>query len=508
MNPLGVYFGPKFISIVESKGRKLINNIQISQSVISPRGLEEQVPTEVKLTAVFKDELRRNKIEVNKAVFCLSGKDLIIRTFEMPAMPREEVAPAVSFEAKKYIPFKVEELIFDYQIQVDRLTHKNSVLFVGIKKETIEKYVSLARQLNIKIVSIEYSAFSLVRAVKLAAAEERGIVAVLGVDLKEDDEANFSVFENGFPLFSRDFSLSGGLEELGKPQVHDTTKLIDKLKNEIRFSFDYYQRKFPTKEIKKVVFMSDPELTSELSVYLSEIGLSVKAVEFAKISRVMGKPVPYSLSMIKGYSASLAEDLKSSLKIDLLSAQQKLKASSKDRMQLSMLEGLRVEPKIFFIGLVICLATYGFGFYRMQPLHREISDVIGKRPQVANISPTATIDELNQVEGKYKNKLNSLDKAIKGQLFVTNLLDIISSHLPDGVWLEDFMFSKKSDSQFLDLLGDSINDFDSVNKFTTNLRNDPKFNKYFSEVSINSMDRSQADNMPVIRFSISCKSRS
>ena len=254
--------------------------------------------------------------------------------------------------------------------------------------------------------------------------------------------------------------------------------------------------------------MSDPELTSELSVYLSEIGLSVKAVEFAKISRVMGKPVPYSLSMIKGYSASLAEDLKSSLKIDLLSAQQKLKASSKDRMQLSMLEGLRVEPKIFFIGLVICLATYGFGFYRMQPLHREISDVIGKRPQVANISPTATIDELNQVEGKYKNKLNSLDKAIKGQLFVTNLLDIISSHLPDGVWLEDFMFSKKSDSQFLDLLGDSINDFDSVNKFTTNLRNDPKFNKYFSEVSINSMDRSQADNMPVIRFSISCKSRS
>ena len=223
MNPLGVYFGPKFISIVESKGRKLINNIQISQSVISPRGLEEQVPTEVKLTAVFKDELRRNKIEVNKSVFCLSGKDLIIRTFEMPAMPREEVAPAVSFEAKKYIPFKVEELIFDYQIQVDRLTHKNSVLFVGIKKETIEKYVSLARQLNIKIVSIEYSAFSLVRAVKLAAAEERGIVAVLGVDLKEDDEANFSVFENGFPLFSRDFSLSGGLEELGKPQVHDTT---------------------------------------------------------------------------------------------------------------------------------------------------------------------------------------------------------------------------------------------------------------------------------------------
>ena len=427
----------------------------------------------------------------------------------MPTMPREEVAPAVSFEAKKYIPFKVEDLIFDYQIQVDRVTHKNSVLFVGIKKETIDKYVSLARQLNIKIISIEYSAFSLVRAVKLAAAEERGIVAVLGVDIKEDDEANFSVFDNGFPLFSRDFSLSGGLEELGKPQVHDTTKIIDKLKNEIRFSFDYYQRKFPTKEIKKVVFMSDPELTSELSIYLSEMGLSVKAVEFAKISRIMSKPVAYSLSMIKGYSASLAEDLKSNLKIDLLSAQEKLKASSKEKTQYSsLLEGLRVNTKIVFIGLVICLATYGFGLYRMQPLRQEINNVIAKRQQIANISPTASIDELNQTEGKYKKKLNNLDKAVKGQLFATNLLGLISERLPDGVWLEELNYTKKADGQFLDLSGNSINDFESVNTFTNNLRNDPKFGKYFTEVNINSMERGQIDNMTAIKFSISCRSRS
>ncbi|MFA5275667.1 MAG: pilus assembly protein PilM, partial [Candidatus Omnitrophota bacterium] len=437
MNSLGIYFGPKFINIVETKKDKLLNNIQIPQSVISPRGLEEQVPPEVKLTAVFKDELRRNKIEVNKAVFCLSGKDLIIRTFEMPMMPREEAAAAVSFEAKKYIPFKVEELIFDYQIQVDRVTRKNSVLFVGIKKETIDKYVSLARQLNIKIVDFEYSAFSLLRAVKLIGAEEKGIVAVLGVDLKEDDEANFSVFENGFPLFSRDFSLSGGLEELGRPQTHDSAKLIDKLKNEIRFSFDYYQRKFLNKGIKKVIFMSDPELTSELSVYLSEMNYSVKAIEFSKIAKVMNKPAAYSLSMLKGYSAALAEEYKKILKIDLLAAQEKIKAAPKDRLQYSLLEGIKVDPKIVFAGLLICLVTYGYGFYRMHPLHKAIDTVVGMRAQVAGVSPTATIEQLNQAEAKYRKKLNNLDKTVKNQLFATTLLNIISSQLPDGVWLDD-----------------------------------------------------------------------
>ena len=62
--------------------------------------------------------------------------------------------------------------------------------------------------------------------------------------------------------------------------------------------------------------------------------------------------------------------------------------------------------------------------------------------------------------------------------------------------------------RLLDLSGNSINDFDSVNAFANNLRNDPEFGKYFSEVNINSMERGEVDNMTVIRFSISCRSRS
>jgi len=507
MNSLGIYFGPKFINIVETKKEKLINNIQVSQSVISPRGLEEQVPPEVKLTAVFKDELRRNKIEVDRAVFCLSGKDLIIRTFEMPMMPKEEAAAAVSFEAKKYIPFKVEELIFDYQIQVDKVSRKNSVLFVGIKKETLDKYISLARQLNIKIVDIEYSAFSLLRTLKLSGADEKGVVAILDVDVKEDDEANFSVFENGFPLFSRDFSLSGGLEELGRPATHDPAKLIEKLKNEIRFSVEYYQRKFLSKEIKKVILVADPEITSELTVNLSEMGFSVKALDLSRLGKMMGKPVVYSLSMLKGYSAGLVEAYKKVLKIDILSAQEKLKAPSRDRLQNSLIEGVKVDPKILFAGLVICLVTYGYGFYRMAPLHKIIEKIVAQRPQLASVHASSTVDQLNQIESKYRKKLNSLDKAVKNQLYATSLLNTLTNQLPDGVWLDDFTFNKSGEELSIEIMGNSTGDFSSVNAFAGNLSGDPKFNKHFSDVNINSMERSQIDNVNIVRFSITCKSK-
>jgi len=100
-NSLGIYFGSKVINIVETKGKKVVNNIQIARSLISTAGLEEKVPEEVKIVALFKDELRRNKIELKEANLCLSGRDIIIRNFELLSLSHAELASAVTFEAKK-----------------------------------------------------------------------------------------------------------------------------------------------------------------------------------------------------------------------------------------------------------------------------------------------------------------------------------------------------------------------------------------------------------------------
>ncbi len=124
MSSLGIYFGPKLINIVETKGRKPVRDIEVPQTTISAGELEEKVPADVKtieIIALFKDELRRNKIDARESTICLSGKDLIIRTFEIPVLPREELQSAINFEVKKYIPFKVEDLISDFQLKFDKL---------------------------------------------------------------------------------------------------------------------------------------------------------------------------------------------------------------------------------------------------------------------------------------------------------------------------------------------------------------------------------------------------
>lgn len=139
MGTLGIYFGPKTITIAETSGMNLIKSVRIPQPAAPASIPEEESSVKartIQLVAIIKDELRKNKIEGKKANLCLSGRDLIIRTFEIPLLPSAELKNAVNFEAKKYIPFKGEDIASDFQIEYDRARKINQALFCG-HKETV-----------------------------------------------------------------------------------------------------------------------------------------------------------------------------------------------------------------------------------------------------------------------------------------------------------------------------------------------------------------------------------
>ncbi|MDO8488933.1 MAG: pilus assembly protein PilM, partial [Candidatus Omnitrophota bacterium] len=232
MNSLGIYFGIRDICLVETSGKKIVNNIRLPHPNLAMAELEEKVPSDIKLMAMLKDAFRTYHISAEEAFFCLSGQDLVIRTFEIPLLPLSELKGAVNFEAKKYIPFKLEELDYDFQVLFNKKDKTSLVLFVGIKKEILANYISIAKQLNLKVSMLEYSAFSILRFLKLSGLKETGVVANLCFDLNNEDESNFTVFENGFSLFSRDFVLSGEPAGFEQTVEADSIAKREKLKNE------------------------------------------------------------------------------------------------------------------------------------------------------------------------------------------------------------------------------------------------------------------------------------
>ena len=515
MSNLGLYFGPSTINIVESQGNKILKHIKIPTFTIAVgEALSEKVTAEVKIATIIKDEFKKHEITGREVTVTLSGQELVVRNFDMIAMPSSELSVAINFEAKKYIPFKLEEMVFDYQWKFDNIAKKNKVLFLGTKKEVLDKYINALKQAGLKINAVEYSAFSLLRLVSQSAPINKGVLAVMAIDSAEEDEANFVILEDGFPLFSRDVMFGSASQEA--PSVDETPadNLLEKIKRETRISFDYFHRKYPQKNIAKVLLVCSDEQHTNFEVFIKEMGMAVQYIDTASY---IGKVDRYSLGFIKGYSATLSKSIKIGLTNNLLTPQKAIKAKGKNEIDLqaqvtSLLSGVKLDIRVLMLGAAICISVFMFGMYRTAPLQGKFDNMTKSYPVVTSVKRNASYEELTAKESEFNVKNKQLRNLIKEQVYLTELLNVLPRLLADGVWLENLSFKSEENKLMLTLAGsayfnDGNKEFEEVNNLVGTLQNEPVIKKYFKEITLVSLDRKPgSQDVTTASFIILCQS--
>ncbi len=124
---------------------------------------------------ILKEMGTGNKKTVVSLPVALSFATLV----ETKALPESEMANAIAFEAKKYVPVPIDDVIFDWAIvdqavslpQDQMIKPKNGpeekrvlVLLVAVPKDVIAKYKEIAKNANLELLSLEIESFSLARA--------------------------------------------------------------------------------------------------------------------------------------------------------------------------------------------------------------------------------------------------------------------------------------------------------------------------------------------------------
>ncbi|MFH1413693.1 MAG: pilus assembly protein PilM [Candidatus Omnitrophota bacterium] len=510
MSSLGIYFGPKLIQVVETKGKKIKNSFQVPHASFSSGELEDKVSEEEKIITLLTDQLRKNNIEADEATLCLPGKDLIIRSFEMPTMPRNEIAGAVNFEVRKYIPFKVEDLNSAFQVYSDKASRTNLILFVGIKEETLNSYTRILQKLNIRINSIEYSAFSVLRILKLSRLGFKGVTSLLSVDLKSTDEINFLVLDKNFPVFSRDIVLGAATESLRGIQEDFQSLALDKLKAEIRVSLDYYRRKFPEKYTDKILIIANQNDHASLKSITLDIGIEA---EFVDLTKYVDSSVTDYLSFLKGYTSSLSNTVKTKVSVDLLVAAEKKEAQGEITQKeiLALAKGLRLDRRVIALCLFLIIATYVFGIYRVLPFKRELTKMVNANSQLAGDKSGASYEEMTALDENYKKKLDALDNLIKNQLYLTEIINLIPKVMPERTWFTSINYSRNRDDRVelildgMTYLGQSDKEFSTVSEFVSLLKVNPEFAKNFTRTAISSLSSQEYKGKIVTSFKISSR---
>jgi type IV pilus assembly protein PilM len=224
---------------------------------ITPSGSKPDLGKEVKEALNEIDVLPES---VNLSVF---GPDVIVRFINLPKMTKEQLDAALIFEAEKYIPFNVREVVLDSVVINDSQEDgQMKVLLAAAKRTPIEAIVRVFGDMGMHVNFIDITAFAGFNAFMATEGSSlKNGIALLDIG---HSQTSLLISVDGSPFFVRQIHIGGrdidamlartlsvtaekaseykrGIGDFDKETVAGCVKkVLDGMIREIQLSFGYF----------------------------------------------------------------------------------------------------------------------------------------------------------------------------------------------------------------------------------------------------------------------------
>ncbi len=211
---LGVDIGTKVIRVVELSQRKdkviLENYGEVNLDIATKdffRSFDKKNLTPVvdSIAIALKGIIAETGIKTKQVVFSLPDFATFYTTFDLPLMPKKDLENAVGFEARKYIPLPLSELVLDWQLMNENEPNRkvNQLLVMAIPNTIVEQYKKIAEQSELELTALEAEAVALKRA---ATRKGDPTTCLLEIGFQS---TNVSICDSGYLKTSFSFDIGG-----------------------------------------------------------------------------------------------------------------------------------------------------------------------------------------------------------------------------------------------------------------------------------------------------------
>lgn len=321
---VGVDIGTSGIKVVE------IGNDQGKPRLVTYGYLDEPInvlrsdtaEAVAKAVKIIKEIFKQAKVGSNRVVSALPSFTVFSAIISLPNMSRKEMVSAVRWEAKKFVPMPIEEMILDWKILEEKKGEEAkpesppaekktggqgqpsakslNILLTAAPRNLVQRYLAIYKELGVKLIGLETEAFALERSLIGHDKSAVMIVDIGGLN------TNVCVMRDSIPLlnrsidvggetitrtianslnveleraeqFKRDFGMSSTDESGGQQQIPKTIEfVISSIINEIKYCFSLYHNQSlgPTdvnKAIEKVILTGGSAFLPSLPEYLSKV---------------------------------------------------------------------------------------------------------------------------------------------------------------------------------------------------------------------------------------------
>lgn len=190
----------------------------------------------------------------------ISGQSVVLRYVNMPIMSNEELTKSMNFEMEKYIPFKKDEINYDFTVlKRNKNTGKMFVLIAAAKKDMIENKISICRSIGYSPTFIDVCPLAVANYFEFAKNIKEGVYAVVNLGAAV---SSVDIIEEGLLALSRDIFIGGDdftkrisgilnknlkeaeeikIKSLDDNLIQSLEPIFSNLARELRASFDFYE---------------------------------------------------------------------------------------------------------------------------------------------------------------------------------------------------------------------------------------------------------------------------
>ncbi len=446
------------VELLAMQGRKVTSRVRVPIE-----GKREDVD----IVRAVQYALGAAELKTKKLAVSIPTADVLFRFFTMPVIPKPEWESAVQFEARKYIPFKIEELVWDYQVISTKSSDRLEVIFTAVQRETLERLQRLLSEAGVEPTRIEPRSLSLARLIQDVRGKGEQTFTCL-VDV-EAESAHLAIVRNGLPFLTRDISFSSGTQALSSlpsstaevgqglatPIPETTAGTMEpksqRLLSELSVSLDFFMREYPSSTISHVVLFGDETVVGPWCKGLSEqLHSSVELGHSFVERRVDGE---LQLSMASALGLLQGSERSGNASLDFLQrAQVKAASVAAKRVKVSplgvegritaLIQALRIPSTMLWAmpALGALLTMWWLGYQQVEGASRQLHQIVTARPARAGGINKLTQEQLKAMKDKMQTQVSLLRELLEAHTIVSDKLDALVRIIPNGVWFTSFSY--------------------------------------------------------------------
>jgi len=532
----GLVLRTRQVELLALRGKRVTASARIPIEGDEPQALTEAIRRAVATGA----------LGTTKPAVSIPTQNALFRFFTIPAIPKQEWEVAVQFEARKYIPFKLEELVWDYRVMPARTAKQLEVVFVAIQRDIFLRFEDALRAAGVQPTLVEPGSVSLAR---LVGASHGPPTHELSCLVEIDGEVgHLAIVKHGIPYLTREINLSvvadappaslpggqtgaPGVEQAGaaegRPAELDA-QAQRRLLTELNVSMDFFLREYPSTAITCVVLFGEEPLVESWCRSLS--GQLRCPVESGRplLERRIADPLPLDLASAVGLAHAGSAARGGSIDLLRRSGQNAAPgpslapvatptAATIPPQLLSLLKEWRAIALSGAVAGAILLTAWVAGAGQVGAVQHQLDRLIRSRPDVGWGLTGRDESGLRPLQEKATAQLALLKQLIEGRVSVAEVLDALARSLPDGVWLTKISYngpfeaSANSPTRLLvngaSFLGEADQELGAIQQFEEQLRRHPKLLKAFSSAQL---DQINAQTQPATQatyrtFQLNCQ---